>query len=75
MKQVKNKYFWTLFLLSTWPLTFLAFAICGYLKLSPYLFWFLACLGGIQGLLHLFLMHRWSYPDGTIKEFLFKESQ
>lgn len=75
MKQIKNKYFWVISLISTWPLTFLAFAVCGYFKLSFRLVLSLGILASVQGMAHWYFMHRWAYPDGTIKEFLYEDTE
>lgn len=75
MKQIKNKYFWAILLLSTWPLTLLAFAICGYFKLNFTLVVFLGVLGVLQGIAQQVILWLWSYADGTIKGFVYEEEE
>jgi len=49
------------------------FALCGALKFSFNLILFLGCLTIMQGFIQVYYLNSWSYPDGTIKEFLHED--
>jgi hypothetical protein len=70
-KGIKNKYYLTLYLLSLWPLVIsmsIVLVIFDFYNASI----IFLCIGLIHAGLDEFFTHRWSYPDGKIKEFLYK---